>query len=277
MSTAADVAAQEGSVFSAQWLALREPVDAVSRAPALLAPLNDYLRQRGATPVGVLDLGAGSGANLRYLAPRLSPRAWWQLLDQDAGLLRAAQRSAVLTAGMHTRVFDLREPIDALLRDVQLVTASALLDLASAEWITRFCASCARSGVAVLVALSVDGRVTFAMPDPLDGLVMGAVRRDQARDKGLGPALGPDAAAFFVQSLQNEGYQVLARPSDWYLRSVHLPMVRMLLQGWQNAARAQCPQAGARVDAWAQRHLTAFEACDGALRVGHMDVLALPR
>ncbi|MGD8498218.1 MAG: class I SAM-dependent methyltransferase, partial [Chromatiales bacterium] len=56
------------SGFSPDWLALREPLDARARSAALV----DRLRaQAPRGPRRILDLGSGTGSNLRYLAPRL--------------------------------------------------------------------------------------------------------------------------------------------------------------------------------------------------------------
>jgi hypothetical protein len=54
------------SGFTTDWLALREPADAVARAGALVGPFVSGI----AATRRIIDLGAGTGANLRYLAPR---------------------------------------------------------------------------------------------------------------------------------------------------------------------------------------------------------------
>ncbi|MDJ0891981.1 MAG: class I SAM-dependent methyltransferase, partial [Gammaproteobacteria bacterium] len=72
------------SGFSGEWLALREPVDDRSRSGTLVTRLS------ARAPEGrlrVLDLGAGTGANLRYLAPRLGGEQEWLLVDHDSSLL----------------------------------------------------------------------------------------------------------------------------------------------------------------------------------------------
>ena len=85
--------------FDAAWLTLREDLDHDSRDPALVDLLVEWQRESvdppGATGDGtavtrvftrVLDLGSGTGSNLRYLAPRLPGRQQWLLLDHDAAL-----------------------------------------------------------------------------------------------------------------------------------------------------------------------------------------------
>ena len=77
--------------FSADWLQLREPVDALSRAGSLAALTRSQLRP--ARPAGervqIVDLGAGTGSNLRYLAPFLGGSQDWLLVEQDGSLLGA--------------------------------------------------------------------------------------------------------------------------------------------------------------------------------------------
>ena len=78
--------------FSAEWLALREPVDHRS----VDAGLREAVAARFPGSMRLLDLGCGSGSNLRGLAPSLGADQCWTLVDWDAALL--AHASAALTA-----------------------------------------------------------------------------------------------------------------------------------------------------------------------------------
>ena len=73
------------SHFSPDWLTLREPVDIKSRSACLIGHLREQLAQK--KRLRILDLGAGTGANLRYLAPRLGGEQHWRLIDNDITLL----------------------------------------------------------------------------------------------------------------------------------------------------------------------------------------------
>ena len=71
---------------SPDWLALREPADAEARSVELAERLARHL------PAGRLeihDLGGGSGAMGRWLAPRLPEPQHWVVHDRDEDLLRA--------------------------------------------------------------------------------------------------------------------------------------------------------------------------------------------
>src|SRR5262245_3633605 len=76
------------SEFSAQWLDLREPVDHRSRNRKLERALAKHFD--GWRPITVVDLGCGTGSNLRATAPLLGPEQHWTLVDRDALLLEAA-------------------------------------------------------------------------------------------------------------------------------------------------------------------------------------------
>jgi len=268
---------QEGSRFAADWLALREPVDHRSRADALMAPLRRHLLGRGHRPVTVVDLGAGAGSNRRYLSSHLRVPARWVLLDQDTALLARAVSTGSPDHRVTVRSFDLSAPLAPVLRGADLVTASALLDLASDAWIRSLCDACADTGAAVLMALTVDGRVRFSDEDPLDRRVMDWVGQDQRRDKGLGLALGSRAPASLRQALALRGYRVVERASDWVLGRMDGALIDALIDGWREAAQRQCPrEAIAAVAAWAAGR-TGSTLQDGAtVRVGHVDVLGLP-
>ena len=138
--------------FDADWLALRAPADDAARDAALVSALADWAAGR---TLGVVDLGAGTGASLRALGGRL-PGARWRLVDADPALLAAAARP-----GVETACVDLSEALEAEVAGADLVTASALIDLAAPDWIERL-AGAVPPSAALYVALSYDGREAWS-------------------------------------------------------------------------------------------------------------------
>ena len=71
--------------FSADWLQQREPFDTAARNAAAqrlrLAARLAQQRPAGAAPWRVIDLACGTGANLRWLAPRLGGAHTLLVLD----------------------------------------------------------------------------------------------------------------------------------------------------------------------------------------------------
>src|SRR5262249_39101059 len=88
-----------------------------------------------------------------------------------------------------------------------LVTASALLDLVSEDWLTQLIKRCAQSASPVWFALTYDGRMHCDPQEPEDELVRSLFNEHQRTDKGFGPALGPAAVEMTKQILKANGYQ----------------------------------------------------------------------
>lgn len=282
------------ALFDAGWLDLRAAADRAARAPRLEALAADWLRARagGARTLRIIDLGSGSGANAVHLAPRLPGPQRWTLIDHDAGLLARAHPACAglrtadgKAVSVDTLCRDLRLPAGAL-ADADLVCASAVLDLVDAAWLDALAAACAAAGCALLATLSVDGRWRFVDTagrtsgvDADDDFVRVAFNAHQRRDKGLGPALGPDAAAALAGRLRARAFTVESMPSPWRLDlgdPAHARLAHALADGWRDAASAQCPQHGGRIAAWHARCVGARLRPGMVLEVGHVDLLALP-
>lgn len=264
------------ATFDRHWLQLREPVDHRSR----VAEFDTMLRDAGSR-LGwrrVVDLGGGTGSNVRYLAPRLPWATAWTVVDHDASLLRhigAAPR------GVQVDVFeaDLRVEGDGLsaVDEADVVTASALLDLVSSSWLEELAERCARRSCGVLLALSVDGKVAWESRDPSDATIRTAFNRHQQREKGLGAALGPRAAFVARDTFEAAGFQVRLAPSPWILSgSADAALLHPLLSGWAAAACEALPDRREEIEAWQARRRRQVDDGDYAVTVGHQDLLALP-
>src|SRR5947209_11926119 len=103
------------------WLALRAPADSAARSAALTQAIVAALPPD--RPVRILDLGSGTGSNVRYLSPRLPGPQHWLLVDRDPELLsEATGHSADCEIEVLSRnLGSLDDP--ALFADRQLVTA----------------------------------------------------------------------------------------------------------------------------------------------------------
>jgi SAM-dependent methyltransferase len=262
--------------FTHDWLALREPVDHRSRAVDLVTLLAEWWASRPSHRV--LDLGSGTGSNLRYLAPRLPGEQAWILVDRDAALLDRATSAAVAVrgvAGVERVVGELDREGLGLVPGADLVTASALLDLVTHEWLQRLVATCRAAGSAALLALTWDGTMTWDDPDPDDALVAEAVRSHQLGDKGMGPALGSAAGPAAERAFRAAGYDTRLRPSPWRLGAADASLARALIDGWWAAASEQHPDDAPLIQGWAERRC-AMTASKPGLEVGHVDLLAIP-
>lgn len=291
---AVGTSSQEGG-FSADWLSRREWLDGRSRSHRLTGLAADWLAARSGepgSPHGIVDLGSGSGSNLRFLAPRLPGPQRWRLVDHDPALLSLARRhgatlrdSAGDRLAIEARCRDLSPVDDDLLAGVDLVVASALFDLVSRPWAEALVAACAARRQALLFTLSVDGDWAFLdtagqrIEDEEDIAVRALFQAHQRRDKGFGPALGSTAPAVLAAAMAAAGYRLESAATPWHLAAgeeARLPLAEPLVQGWHDAALELAPEEASRLEGWRSRRLAGLAAGELGLTVGHRDLLALP-
>jgi hypothetical protein len=253
---------------SPEWLDLRDAADAEARSSALVGRLARRVVAAGGLVVH--DLGGGSGAMGRWLAPRLPGPQHWVIHDRDAGLLELALAIPGPSITVEARQSDITRLRPGDLAGASLVTASALLDLLTAEELGRMLRAC--SGRPMLVALTVVGRVRLAPADRLDARI-GAAFNDHQRRGGL---LGPDAVAAAVDQLRGTGAEVVVRPSPWRLDARYADLIAEWLDGWVAAACEQEPALTAEVGGYRARRLAQLAAGALAVTVDHADLLVLP-
>lgn len=276
------------SLFAADWLRLREPIDHSSRAVRLESRLLAALPDRAV--LSVLDLGSGSGSNLRHLAPRLERPQRWTLLDHDRDLLDQAcqSRPELSDLSLVARCLNLSRIAALDLPRPDLVTASAWLDLVSEDWIDQFAARLETWRVPTLIVLSVDGRRGFlhrsgeVQVDAKDTALQEAFNEHQRVPKGLGRrgALGPGAVRALTDRL-SENFEVTPAASDWTLpagsaaaRSLGIE----LLHGWAESVRDLRSSLDLpSIEPWHNDRKRQIEHGELGLYVGHQDLLALPR
>ncbi|HEY4225097.1 MAG TPA: SAM-dependent methyltransferase [Pseudolysinimonas sp.] len=263
---------------SPDWLVLRAAADDRSRS-AELADAAAALLPPGRLVVH--DLGSGSGAMMRWLAPRLAGPQRWVLHDADAGILEhrdpappvdAAGRPALTT----TSVEQLAELEPAALSNASLVVASALLDVITWSEARTVVAACVAVGAPTLFSLTVAGRVELDPPNPDDDIVATAFNTHQRRDADGRRLLGPDAVGVVAGLFAGAGWRLRVVDTPWRLGSGDGELIAEWLDGWLDAAVEQAPLLRDRAEAFrAQRRA---QLADGRLRVviHHQDVLAWP-
>ncbi len=273
--------------FSAAWLRLREPVDQRSRNGTVAAALTAAFA--GVPRPIVVDLGCGSGANLRATAPLLGQDQDWTLLDNDAALLGAAESGLVAWADDAVRLADgLRlvkdgktitvrfrlcdiaaDPDLSLTAETNLVTASAFFDLASLAFIDRLVSVVARRGAALYSVLSYDGAQTWSPSSAQDARIIAAFNEHQEGDKGFGPAAGPGATALLRDGFQAALYRTRTGDSPWILGRDDSDLMAQLADGIAAAVAETGRLDASTIAAW--RAVVRQDVV-----VGHTDILALP-
>lgn len=286
--------------FSTDWLSLRESADHRSRNFFLQAQVLLYLEQIGrlkSDPIHIIDLGSGTGSNLRALAPLIHHHQKWTLVDYDPLLLKAARDKIciwadVITESAHVNSIDndaikpvilvknnyeisvqfLQKDLASDLQSVisesaDLITAAAFFDLVATDWLEQFCKVLKTS---LYTVLTYNGKETWMPSDPRDTEILEAFHHHQKSNKGFGHALGPLAHKTLDHLLRNEGFQVNSGSSPWVLNPDDSLLIQQLAAGTAKAA--------------AQTHLVSYEiaqqwgkqrAHSHQCEIGHDDLFAI--
>lgn len=270
----------EGIRVSDRWLALREPADAAARARDLVEELVRSLPVSGRRVIH--DLGCGTGAMGRWLAPLLPGSQRWVAHDRDPELLElaaadlpgpAADGAAV---SVETRRTDITRLHPGELADATLITASALLDMLTEDELVGLVGVCAGAGCPALLTLTVVGRVELTPGDPLDHRVAAAFDAHQRRTRKGGRLLGPEAAVAARDEFSRLGARVLVRPSPWRLGAPEADLAAEWFTGWVAAACEQQAELAAETGAYRRRRLAEARAGRLTVTVEHADLLVLP-
>ena len=135
---------------------------------------------------------------------------------------------------------DLAGDLEAALGpSANLVTASALFDLASPEFIARLAAAVAARKSAFYTVLTYDGDQRWTPEHEADAALLEAFHAHQRRDKGFGPAAGPDAPDALSEAFAARGYAVQEGDSAWRLGAEDEALIAELAVGLRRCRAAR--------------------------------------
>ncbi|MTI43828.1 hypothetical protein JM93_02324 [Roseibium hamelinense] len=260
------------SGFSAEWLALREPVDIVARS----REVEDVFLSQLAGSGPLLDLASGAGSTVAAMNDRVSSESGWILCDNDPALLGVAHNRFSETNELEIRHVDLATSLNELPFDtVSGVTTSAFLDLVTEAFLEQLVRAVVGSKKPFLASLTYDGRAWCEPPDPMDAVVTKAMNLHQKTDKGFGVALGPDAPQVAERLFRDAGYEVVTQTSDWAAGAADSAFLKELIAGWTTVG-TEVLQEPERVHVWRDRRRTEIDRGVLTVGVGHIDLAAYP-
>lgn len=303
--------------FSAQWLSLREPADHRARNIKLLQEMLQYFArtQPGLgnslqTPFRVMDLGCGTGSNLRALAESLPDYQHWTLVDYDPALLDAARTSLLNWAD---RAEPVEAPNDSIADAIDLPTSAAPAYITSQIQITRqskhltisfvqedlaknigsmlsrkidlvtaaaffdlvsadwLVKFCHGLNAPLYTVLTYDGVEKWSPSHPADQSVLKAFHAHQATDKGFGMSAGPGAIEIMRAQLTSRGFDVRLEKSPWLLDTADQLLMQALASGSASAVAETKMVSASDLSAWLTARMHA-ESCE----IGHWDLFATP-
>lgn len=232
--------------------------------------------------------------------PQLGHDQHWLLLDNDAGLFHRLPDLLQYWASTHDarfdnsngicriehdsfsatiehRILDLASEVEHIpMGDIQLLTASALLDLTSANWLQIISTKVYKCKCACLFALNYNGKIQWHAELEADSVVSSLLNQHQLNEKGFGLALGPEAGHFFTAALRNLGRQVITGESDWVIRPHDRELQLAIIDGWSPSAVEQDEHQEELISQWHLMRKQAIEQGLSTLTVGHIDVLSIP-
>ena len=261
------------SGFSPEWLALREPVDHASINANVRRAFCESMPSEG--PRRIVDIGCGTGSNMRGLHPWLGGDQHWTLLDYDADLLARAEHSAEDLGLKHNALrLDLGSADLALVfSGAHAITSSAFFDLASQSALDRIVSAVSEAGAVFYTVLTYDGIASWLPETPAAYGLRTGFNRHQGSDKGLGRALGPQATDALRIAFQSHGYRVLTGASPWIVGPTSNELRNELDQGWAAAAVEAGGVGASEASEWIE---TRRDDPEAVTIVGHQDLLAIP-
>ena len=270
------------SGFSIDWLDLRESADHRARDKTLIEQAIRWLDDvsiPNQTPL-IADLGSGTGSTIRsfdnLIAEDPKPLSW-RLIDHDPTLLAEAKRRHEVSNTIELCVTDFSDIQKLPLEGVNLVTSSALLDLVSANFIDELAQKIKHEyqSVGLYSALNYDGTTSWTPTHPLDKAVLNTFNLDQRRDKGFGPALGPEAAKYLENEFRAIGYKILTAKSPWLLKHSDHKLTSSLIDGITEVSLQRNELKASEIKGW--HTFRKQNVRTGICTLGHIDLLALPR
>jgi hypothetical protein len=166
---------------------------------------------------------------------------------------------------------------DEIFRRRDLVTASALLDLVSVEWLCALASQCQIHRCATLFSLTYNGESQSLPREREDDEIRGLLNRHQRTDKGFAPAAGPEASAAAARAFEALGYDVRRERTNWILGPESSELQRQLIEGWAHAALEIAPEYTGVIGDWLARRLDHLHQGRSRIVVGHEDLAAFPR
>jgi hypothetical protein len=217
-------------------------------------------------------------------------------LDHDRELLRLAlthlelwkpgvRKGGRLTLSVEEHSIDVRtEEVDLALGlenifadSPDLVTAAALFDLVSVDWIERLADALAARRMPLYTTLIYNGEDRGDPTHSLDAAMTAALHVHQHRDKGFGPAAGPDAIDALRKAFDARNYSLRIAPSPWRLDDGDSAMLTMLGAGVATAVMETGLVSAHDIAAWRRFHMPEGRWQGVAWTVGHADLLAVPK
>ena len=285
-----------------QWLAHRFACDAQARHHEIEHKFLAFFEQHQ-TALKVVDVGSGTGANVRYYFDRIPHTQEWtligqstQLLDEgvnslsafaqenDYGWQHQSNNTFVLTDAEKTATIKLVsgsiEHIEQLadLPQADIVTANAVFDLLSFEQFDALVEKLAQHDVCLLATLNYY-ETSFLPFFKEDHRFLRWYHMHMKRPQPMGIAMGPDCSEEMLDLLAQHHMMIEQEGSQWHLKKCDSTMHRYLLHFIEHAIAelSLSPEEKQDFDAWINKKKDLCRQRELEIIVDHSDIFAYPR
>lgn len=277
-------------VDNAEWLASQDPDLHRARSPALAERLIASLPPRPR----ILGLGSDTANLFQFLAPRIARAQAWTLIEADEERLGDAFRGTADWAAqhgwtvtwpgralvVHTRSGAWR--IEGIVQDViggsgtrfgtkpDAMVCEALLHGLSAATV-KLLAGSIRSPF--FACRTPDGHDTWMPRHPADAVISAGLRHNRR----AGAVLGTSASGQVIRAFAEFGFIVRSESAGCYIPRTASATASTLVRHAAAAASAALPLRRSMIEAWEEMRLRQVRQGRLAIRIGHRDILAVPR
>lgn len=270
--------------FTIQWLDAREPEDLASRCKSIIRTIDRHFC--GFEQLNILDIGCGTGSTMRAVLPYLTSVQHWNFVDHNSELLDLARHrnTKFIDNTPHTMKFqqqNLAENYDYICEKKHIVTASALLDLVSKDWLHGLVGKLNECSCSFYGAHTVSGMIEIVPGNKMDDEIFAAFHLHHQTDKGFGPALGQDANHCAKSAFENQGYVTHVSRYQWGTQNILTENRRDLYPQFVTGIADAVMETGlvniANLQEWQSDRLSSFLNGIGEIRVVQEDLLAIPK
>ena len=284
-----------------QWLAHRFTCDAEARHPGIEHQFLAFFEQHQ-TPLKVVDVGSGTGANVRYYFDRIPHEQEWILIEQNEQLRDECCRSLVafaqergyhwqqqdgtflLTDDQKTATVQLMsgriEHIEQLadLARTDVVTANAVFDLLSFEQFDTLVGKLVQHEVCLLATLNYY-ETSFLPFSEEDHRFMRWYHMHMKRPQPTGIAMGPDCSEEMLDLLAQHHMMIEQEGSQWHLKKNATTMHHYLLHFIEHAVAELSLSADEQrdFDTWLTHRKSLCRQRQLEIIVDHSDIFAYPQ
>ena len=221
--------------FTSTWLSLRESYDTSSRNKNL----TKYIKKSDS----ILDIGCGTGAFCRWCIDNNTFFDTMMLLDHDQRLLnkfykimsKFSKDKKLIIEKISTKEFKIKDPIHkfnykfkTLHKDLSLVfdlinsfdvlSMSALIDLLSANYLTKLFKNINRDKV-IVMSLCFNGQIHWNIKNSYDKYIVNEFNKEQQSIKEDSLSLGYESIDKVKQLAKKKKFKFFLYDSSWNLSS----------------------------------------------------------